>query len=139
MEISISPEAQRLVELLQSKQGLDILLMDLRKVTDTTDFFIVCSGNSDQHVRALADEVMEQSKAAGDPPWHVEGYQTGRWILVDFVHVVVHVLSRQAREYYSLERLWGDAPKQRFAGIDDMGGDSQIAPADPDDAVFARS
>ena len=139
MELAIPPEAQRIIQLLQEKQGSDILLMDLHTVTDTADYFILCSGNSDQHVRALADEVVEQFKAAGDPPWHVEGYQTRRCILVDFVHIVVHIFRREAREHYSLERLWGDAPSQRFE--DEFGADAGVedAPAEAPDTVFSRS
>ena len=98
-----------IIDILQEKKALDILLMDLRAVTDTADFFVLCSGTSDQHVRALADELVDRLRAEGQRPWHVEGLAARRWILLDFVDVVVHVFSQEAREFYSLERLWGDA------------------------------
>ena len=114
MSPTIEERAQRIVELLQDKKALDILLMDLRPLTDTTDFFILCSGTSDQHVKTLADELIDRLKAAGDPPWHVEGYGTRRWVLVDCVDIVVHIFQRETREFYALERLWGDAETTSF-------------------------
>ena len=100
---------RRIIDILQDKKALDILLMDLRAVTDTADFFVLCSGTSDQHVRTLAEELVDRLRAEGQRPWHVEGLAVRRWILLDFVDVVVHVFSQEAREFYSLERLWGDA------------------------------
>ena len=139
MESSLPNSVQRLVRVLQDMHGTEILVMDLRKLTDTTDYFILCTGNSDPHVRALADEVCEQSKLAGDPPWHIEGYATRRWILVDFVHVVVHLFRREAREFYALERLWGDAPFTRFEDELDRVDPSEVPPVSSDvDSVFAR-
>ena len=98
-----------IIEILQAKKARDIKLLDLRSSTDTTDFFVICTATSDAHVKALADEVSEEMKLQGSRAWHIEGYRTRRWILIDFVDVVVHVMRREAREFYSLERLWGDA------------------------------
>ena len=137
MAETTAPAVQRVVEWLQAKQAADILLMDLRTATDTTDFFVLCSGASEQHVRALADEVIERSAAVGDPPWHVEGYATRRWVLIDFVDIVVHVFRREVREFYALERLWRDAPSVR---IEDTW--NALPPAGPEpalaEAVFSR-
>lgn len=138
MPSGIDLQVRRIVDLLQRKHGSDILVMDLRQLTDTTDYFVICSGNSDQHLKALADELVESSKAAGDPPWHVEGLETRRWILVDFVHIVVHLFRREAREFYALERLWGDAAITRYADYPDT-ADSETAPQEPADLVFSRS
>jgi ribosome-associated protein len=99
---------RRIIELLQDKKGLDIVLLDLRAVTDTADFFVLCSGTSDLHVKALAEDLRDQP-AAGEGPWHVEGFETRRWVLLDFVDVVVHIFRQEVREFYALERLWGDA------------------------------
>lgn len=127
---------RRTVEILQSKQAIDILLMDLRSSTDTTDFFILCSGTTDVHVKTLADELTQSLKAEGHPHWHVEGYRTRRWILVDYVDVVVHIFSREAREFYALERLWGDAKRTYFRDDGDEPEPEETPP--PDHSVFTR-
>ena len=103
-----------IVEALQSKKGLDILLMDLRASTDTVDYFILCSGTSELHVKSLAEEVVGQLKRAGQPPWQVEGYKERNWVLIDFVDIAVHIFRRETREFYALERLWGDAECTRY-------------------------
>lgn len=103
-----------IVEVLQSKVAEDLLLMDLRDVTDVADFFLLATGTSDMHIRSLADELVEKLEARGERPWHVEGKEQCRWILIDLVHVVIHLFSPEAREYYGLERLWGDARTMRF-------------------------
>lgn len=103
-----------IVEALQSKKGLDILVMDLRPVSDAADFFVLCTGTSDAHVRALSEDVIDSLRHVGERPWHVEGAQTRRWVLIDLVDIVIHVLRREAREFYALERLWGDADMHPF-------------------------
>ena len=92
------------------KKALEVLLLDLRKITMTTDFFILATGESDTHVRAIVDHLIEQIRRKKKvKPWHVEGYELGQWVLVDYVDFVVHVFQPEPREYYQLERLWGDA------------------------------
>ena len=103
-----------IIETLLNKKGLDVLLMDLRDLSDSADFFILCTGTSDQHVKSLSDELADQLKKFGDPPWHIEGTDTRRWMLLDFVDIVVHVFRQETREFYSLERLWGDAKFKEF-------------------------
>ncbi|MBI2951676.1 ribosome silencing factor [bacterium] len=97
------------VEALRSRKGEDILVMDLRGVTDLVDYFVLCTGNSDTQVKALADAVVEALERDGTGPWHVEGYEGRKWVLVDAVDVAVHVFQGPVREFYRLERLWGDA------------------------------
>jgi ribosome-associated protein len=109
------PRIDKIVEVLQGKKGIDILLMDLREISDVADYFVLCTGTSEQHVKSLADEVAQSLKELGDAPWHTEGNDTRRWILVDFVDIVVHVFRQEARDFYSLERLWGDAQCTEFA------------------------
>jgi ribosome-associated protein len=92
------------------KRANDIKILDLREITSITDYFVICSGDVAVQVRAIADNILEKLEAEGTQPWHTEGYETGRWILLDFVDVVVHIFMDEAREYYGLERLWGDAP-----------------------------
>ena len=138
MSPSIEERAQRIVGLLQDKKALDILLMDLRPLTDTTDFFILCSGTSDQHVKTLADELTDRLKETGDPPWHVEGYETRRWVLVDCVDIVVHIFQREAREFYALERLWRDA---EITSFDEASWKEEaiVREEEDGDRVFSRS
>jgi ribosome-associated protein len=104
----------RCTELLQSIKGEDVLVLDLRDVADFTDYFLISTGNSDVHVKALADAVLEGMKGSGHRPWHIEGYEGRTWILFDFVDVVVHIFQPEARVFYGLERLWGDAPAERI-------------------------
>lgn len=115
MPVSEDARLQRIIEILQDKKALDILLMDLRQVTDTADFFILCSGTSDLHVKALAEELCDQLRAAGQAPWHIEGFEARRWVLLDLVDIVVHIFRQEIREFYALERLWGDAAFTSFA------------------------
>ena len=103
--------AEVAVKGLQEVKGLDIVVMDLRKVVGAVaDFFIVCSGTSDKHVQALSNSAEEFAiKDLQDKPISIEGYQQGEWVLVDFVDVVVHVFQRDKRKFYNIEDLWADA------------------------------
>ena len=85
------------------------MVLDLHGVTDMTDYFVIASGTSDTHVRSIAQKVIQDMKAAGWPVFHVEGMSQGRWVLLDFVDVVVHVFHPTVRAFYQLERLWSDA------------------------------
>jgi ribosome-associated protein len=101
---------------MQEKKGFDIVKMDLRKIPNAiTDFFIICSGNSDTQIDAISgsvdDEVFKGSK---ENPWHREGIQNKEWILLDYVDVVVHIFRKDRREYYDIESLWGDAEFSYF-------------------------
>ena len=106
--------ARKVVRFALEKKALRVDLMDLRKITTETDFFIVCSGNSDVHVRAIADTITDNCKKDGIEVYSVEGYESSRWILIDLIEIVVHVFQPDVRAYYQLERLWGDAPTDKF-------------------------
>lgn len=114
MSLHEDEKIKRIVEILQDKKGLDITLLDLRKLTDTSDYFLLSTGTSEQHVRSLASELREKLAEIGEKPWHVEGADSGRWILLDYVHFVVHIFRQEARDFYALERLWGDAERTEF-------------------------
>jgi ribosome-associated protein len=107
--------AKKVVRFALDKKAFNVDLMDLRKITPVTDFFIVCSGSTDVHVKAIADSLIENCKKNGIPVYHVEGYESLRWVLIDLVEIVIHVFQPEVRVYYQLERLWGDAPTDKFA------------------------
>lgn len=96
---------------MQEKKAQDIVVLDLRKIHNAiTDFFIICSGNSDTQIDAIGGSVEEEiHKTLKMNPWHREGKQNKEWILLDYVDVVVHVFKKDRREFYDIESLWGDA------------------------------
>jgi ribosome-associated protein len=96
---------------MQEMKAEDIVLMDLRSIKNAVaDFFVICSGNSDTHIDAIAESVdHEVNKTDGQNPWHREGENNKIWVLLDYVDVVVHVFKHEIREFYALESLWGDA------------------------------
>lgn len=102
--------ARRAAQVLLDNKANDVVVLDLRPVSDMTDFFIVASGTSDTHVRATAGHVMDTLKKEGITVHSVEGLEQGRWVLLDYVDFVVHVFHPTLRAFYQLERLWGDAP-----------------------------
>ena len=99
------------VKILDSKKGYDIDVIEIGDVTAITDYFVICTGNSEPQLKALADEVEYQMKERGVPVGHIEGYATASWILLDYSDVIVHIFHKESRMYYSLERLWTDAKK----------------------------
>ena len=96
---------------LEDVKGEDIQLFDLREIENTvTDYFIICTGNSNTQVNALSQSIQKLvSKELKDKPWHIEGEANAEWILMDYVNVVVHIFQKKTREFYDIEGLWGDA------------------------------
>jgi ribosome-associated protein len=99
---------------MQEKKGHDIVVMDLRNVKNAIcDYFVICSGNSDTQIDAIATSIEEEVyKASEQDPWHKEGKLNREWILLDYVDVVAHVFKKDRRSFYDLEQLWGDAEIQ---------------------------
>jgi ribosome-associated protein len=93
------------------RKGLDVTVLDLRGRSDVCDFFVIATGQADTQVKAIARAVRDGLGRAGTDPLHVEGQDEARWVLLDYVDVVVHVFQAEPRAYYNLERLWGDAPR----------------------------
>ena len=89
----------------------NLVALDVRELTSFTDVFILATGGSDRHVRAIADAVEEAVEELGERPLGIEGYDEGRWLLLDLGDVIVHLFQRDVREHYDLERLWSEAPK----------------------------
>jgi ribosome-associated protein len=98
-----------IAELTLEKKADEIIIMDLREITSITDYFVICSGDSDIQVKAICDHIREQLEQKDIKIWHIEGYQALNWVLIDLVDVVIHIFKPEVRDYYALERLWGDA------------------------------
>jgi|UniRef100_A0A7C6AEI2 ribosome-associated protein len=101
--------AKELARIISDKKGEDIIIFDLRDISPITDFFVIATGLSDIHNKTIAEYLSEFEK-----PEHIEGIEGGGWILIDYIDVIVHIFSKEAREFYGLERLWGDAPRVNF-------------------------
>ena len=95
--------------LILQKKGSDVLILNLKKQTTVTDYFIICSASSDVQIKAIADNIIKETKKIGQKPWHNEGYNNLSWVLLDFIDVVVHIFLNNVRKFYNLEGLWGDA------------------------------
>jgi ribosome-associated protein len=93
------------------KQAEEIIAIDVAKLTSLSHYFVITHGNSDRHVRAIAQNIMDVLEANKVKVWHREGLDTGQWVLLDFGSVIVHIFLKEMREFYNLERLWGDAPQ----------------------------
>jgi ribosome-associated protein len=105
VKIESTALARNLANIIDQKKGEDIVIFDLRDLSPITDYFIISTGLSDVHVRTIAEHIVKH-----ESPQHAEGLEAATWVLLDFVDVIVHVFSKEAREFYGLERLWGDAP-----------------------------
>jgi ribosome-associated protein len=93
------------------KKALDIVILDISHIASFASYFIFCSGESSRQIQAIADEVETRMKQSGYRPSHIEGYRNAEWILLDYMGLVVHIFSRNARAYYDLERLWRDGKR----------------------------
>lgn len=108
-------EAEKLTKAIvngmQEKKAQDIVVMDMREVKNAVaDFFVICSGTSDKQLAAIADSIEEEvTQVLGEDPWHREGKQNKEWVLIDYINVVAHIFRKDKRNYFALEKLWGDA------------------------------
>jgi ribosome-associated protein len=107
----VPPEVALLVDAALERHARDPVILDLRGLSDATDFFFIVSGDSDVHTRSIAENLVRSLDEHGFDPVGIEGRSSGRWILLDYVDVVVHVFLPRVREFYRLEQLWGDAPR----------------------------
>ena len=108
---SVDALLSHIIEGIEALKGQDISILDLSEIDNTVcDYFVVCNGTSNTHVNAIVNSIQKLvSKSLKDKPWHVEGAQNAEWVLMDYVHVVVHVFQKHIRTHYDLESLWGDA------------------------------
>lgn len=107
--LAIAELAQRAAAIALDNKANDVVVLSLKGVSDMTDFFVIASGTSDTHVRALGEHIQEELKKDGARAHHVEGIPQGRWVLLDYVDFVVHLFHPSLRNFYQLERLWSDA------------------------------
>ncbi len=102
--------AKKIAGIVLSKKGTDIRLLDLKKLSGISDYFLICSADSDRQVKAIADEVDKILSEEGIKCIHREGFESLNWVILDYFDVIVHVFKNETRQFYGLEKLWGDAP-----------------------------
>jgi ribosome-associated protein len=102
--------AYKITDLIFSKKGHDVKILDLRNLSSIADYFVICSADSDTQVKAIADEIDKELSKQGIKCWHKEGLTALNWVLLDYFDVIVHIFKNESRRYYNLEKLWGDAP-----------------------------
>ena len=109
--VTLTPRAlaEEIVKILDSKKAKDIKALYVEEQTILADYFVICCGNSNTQIRALAGEVEEKLKETNVEPHHVEGFNEASWTILDYGCVIVHIFSREAREFYKLEKLWSDS------------------------------
>ena len=105
----VSPLQQAVTSALDDMKAVNVRVLDVRTLTDIVDTMVIASGNSDRHVRSIAERVVEKAKAAGFRPLGTEGERDGEWVLVDLQDVLVHVMLPRVREFYAIEQLWEPA------------------------------
>jgi ribosome-associated protein len=100
----------RIASIASDRKAIDIRVLDVRGMVGYTDFFVICSGNTERQTKAIHDSILEELKGEGVLPRRVEGAREARWVLMDYLDAVVHIFTPDAREFYRLEQLWGEAP-----------------------------
>jgi ribosome-associated protein len=116
---SVMPaEIERAVEAAQAKKAVDLVVLDLRSLDGFTDYFVICSGQSQRQVKAIAEAVEESLAKSRLKPAHVEGSRRADWILLDYFDFVVHIFNPDTRAFYGLERLWGSAERLEVVDVD---------------------
>ena len=108
--LSAEHKAQRAARAALDRKALDLVVLDVQGLSSVTDYFLVCSGRSTTHMKAITDAIREELKQDGVRPLHAEGATDSGWVLLDYGDVLMHVFLEDTRAYYALERLWGDAP-----------------------------
>lgn len=107
--------AKKAARLLDDKKAERVNVIEIQEISSLGDYFVIATGTSTTHVRALADELEEKLKAEGLPPARVEGYRSNSWILLDWGSVVIHIFTQEGRDFYDLDRLWADGKKVEWS------------------------
>ena len=111
--------ARYIAKIALNKKGTNITVLDIRKISTMVDYFVIITGTSDVHAKAISDDIVMKLRENGIRKWHIEGYSYGHWVLLDYVDVVVHIFLEDERVYYNIELLWGDAPIEKIEEEDD--------------------
>jgi len=106
--------SKKIASIIFNKKGYDVVIINLNELASFADYFVICSADSDTQVKAIADDVDKSLRDEGIKCWHREGYQALNWVLLDYVDVIVHVFKKESREFYNLEKLWGDAEIEKL-------------------------
>lgn len=115
--LSAEEKAVQIAEAVLEKQGGEIAILQVSELTSLADFFVICSAESEPQIRAMVDAVGGALSAQGIKPYGIEGREGSSWVLVDYSDVILHIFKKDAREFYNLDRLWGDAPKIVFPAV----------------------
>ena len=101
--------SKEITDLMVDKKAIDVTLIDVRKITPLTDYFILCTSESDPQTRAIFNHIKDTLLEKDIKPWKTEGYEYLQWVVMDYINFVVHIFNKDNRDYYDFERLWGDA------------------------------
>jgi ribosome-associated protein len=119
-------KARHLAEAAIGKKGFNLIILEIGRVNPFTDCFLLVSGRSDRHVQAIADTLYEDLKTSGGSVLGVEGYEEGKWVLIDAGDVIIHIFQEAVRNYYDLEGLWIDAPSTKIDDDEDEKSDKEV-------------
>ena len=100
---------KEIASLMIDKKALDVMLIDVRDITTLTDYFIICTSESDPQTRAIFNHIKDNLITKNIKPWKTEGYEYLQWVIMDYINFVIHIFNKETRSYYDFERLWGDA------------------------------
>ncbi len=118
MNLEIRQQVARAVKAIEGKKGEDVAILEMDRNSGAfTDYFVVCSGTNPRQIQAIADDVQKQLSEVGQRPNSIEGYNQAEWVLLDYVHFVLHIFSERARKFYDLERLWKSARRLTAADL----------------------
>ena len=109
---SSHPLFEEIINLAFEKKAKNLISLDLRGYSSLTDYFIICHGSSEPQIKAIVDNIR---KGTSSKPRHLEGYENKKWVLLDYFDIIVHVFDKKEREYYSVENIWADVPRQEFS------------------------
>lgn len=139
--------AKKISQLILDKKGEDVKILDIRELTNISDYFVIASASSDTQVKAIADHISKETKKIDEKPWHNEGMTNMNWVLLDFVDVVVHIFLTESRKFYNLEGLWADAEitdvedkpvKSKKAAKEEIEGEDKLHDGVEDKPVKAK-
>ena len=117
MALTLAEKTRLCAETADSKKAEDLVVLDIQPLSSIADNFLICSGFSNRQVKAIADAIAEQLVQHGEKPLAIEGYQEGSWILMDCADLVIHIFDEESRQFYDLERLWGQAQRVTIPGV----------------------